>query len=99
MVENELALRHRCRESRGRREFAGSHQQIEHETCSRYGLDASTYIGAIEPISVGFVVHFVSYAHEPAAIWSVHHLRDGVGDVGRREIDPANHTRYRGLGL
>jgi hypothetical protein len=41
----------------------------------------------------------MSYAHESVAIWSVHQLCDDVGYIGRREIDPADHTRHRGLGL
>ena len=99
MVENELALWHGCNESCGRRKFTGAHQQIEHEPCSRYSLDASTDIGAIEPIGIGFVVCLMSNAHESVAVRSVHQLRDDVGYIGCREIDPADHTRHRGLGL
>jgi len=99
MVENELALRQRCDKSCSRRKLTSAHQQIEHETCSCNGFNAPTYIDAIEPTGIGFVVCLMSYAHKSVAIWSVHQLRDDVGYIGCSEIDPADHAYHRGLSL
>lgn len=53
------------------------------------GAKAAAYVGAQQPVGVGFVLDLMADAHQAVATREFAQCRDGVGDVRGGEVGPA----------
>ena len=61
-------------------------------------LEAAPHVAAQQPLGVGLVLDLVADAGEPLAALARAQRVDPLGDVGRREVDPADDGRDEPVG-
>jgi hypothetical protein len=72
------------------RELVGFHQQVVDEARVGDGGQAAQHVGACQPAGVRFALHLVADAHQALTARPFAQPVEGVGDLGRGEVGPAD---------
>ena len=71
--------------------------RLDHEVVDESGGgdggEAALYVGAQQPAGVGLALDLVADADQPVPAGEFAQAREGVGDIGRGEVGPADDAR------